>query len=223
VFSTGWSPGTGYNARQSAADSLEGDFNEGFLVYEQREVFWNTTYSYWDTRNLRVQKTDFAKGESSASTALTYHGDCYAAAYNRFAFRNSDGNGDDQVWLWRNGAVTQITTGDLGAADDFLALGGTEASSVFVYNYHDSTRPGLYYQEGGVEYVLDPTPRNFDDLRMDGYRVAWNDFIDFRIRNAIAWRQPITSCLYETSRIAWDVGRASPQDHRVPEAQSVFA
>ena len=52
---------------------------------------------------------------------------------------------------------------------------------------------------------------------------AIKSIIDFRINNATLLRQPEKSGLYETSRIAWNVGRAPSSDGRFPEAEPFSA
>ena len=127
-----------------SVDYNEGDFGNGTLVWQEMEYYWDTVYDSWRTRNDRLQIAEMVSG--SVQVLDTLNGNWYdpddgsVADNGRVVWSHSDGNGDEQVWMWENDSVTQITTEpDIDHGDEFLAIG----EDFIVYNKW--SQPGLYY------------------------------------------------------------------------------
>jgi len=171
-YTTGFTPGTGYETRQTTDN--EGDFGGGMLIFERFQWTWMSQYGNWSMSegDQYVVKIDFANGETCPTGVTDHFYDPYSATTHRFVFTKDDGD-NDQVWLWDDGSVSQITTEPRDHADDNLAISG----DIIVYDKRNL--PGLYYWNLNTRqetWLTEQTSNYPDDSRMDGNLVVWSRY-----------------------------------------------
>jgi beta propeller repeat protein len=182
IWSTGYAPGSGDNPRQNAYG--EGDFSEGFLVFEQSEIFMfiqSDGDRTWQWRNQATYAIDFGQGDTS--TTKVFDGSrILSAASHRLVSAKESAGGDNEIWLWRTGVAPEKLVSEVGedAANDVLAIGGPDGQDIVAYDWRGIFRPGLMYIDrgnGGQESAI-TTSGDPSDLRADRYGLVWVDVSD---------------------------------------------
>ncbi len=163
-YTTNFTVTPGHDPKQSVSD--DGDFGDGFLVFERHENYWESGMNWWSYRDKHLEKIDFAFGETAPSSILFGQRDPYSATAHRFVYKENDGD-DDQVWLWDNGSTSQLTSESVNHAGDFLAIG----NSVVVYN--KSGQNGIFGYDLGTSLESLITDMEAEYARMDGNLLVW--------------------------------------------------
>jgi len=164
-YESPWSCPGGHNPTPDV--TYEGDFGDGLLVFEQQEIFWNSQYGYWDSRNQHLEVIDFALGQNAPQPAnVSGWSNNYGASTHSFVYTRTDTDRNDQVWLWNQGVSRQITADDNDHGQDDLAIGG----GLIVY---DKRNLPLFYWDlaDSTEHLL--AEEDARDARMDGKRAVW--------------------------------------------------
>jgi beta propeller repeat protein len=206
IWSTGFTPGSGDNPRQSIPYRSYSDLNKGFLVFRQSEFYMNIQSDgdrYWDARNTAAYTIDFEAGDTLKSKAFDGSPDMATAASHRFVYTKRSDDGDDEIWLWRTDGTSEHIVGlvDEDAANDVLAIGGPDSEDIVVYDWNDSYRPGLWYidrgngdQEGAIT-----TSGDARYLRADNYGLVWIDDDSDKIRYTYLKEPEIAVSVVEVS------------------------
>jgi len=175
-YTTGWTPGSGYQTRQTADD--DGDFSDGMLVFERFEWTWDGDGDWaMYLGDQYVVKIDFAAGDTGPTRVTDHFYYPYAAAEHRFVYiddyEDPDGNSGEQVWLWDNGSVRRLTspgTDENDYASDILTLGG----DFVVYDDDYPSEDLLYYDlNTDSQFLLTQQVNNSQDARMEGNGFVW--------------------------------------------------
>jgi hypothetical protein len=170
IYTTGWTPGSGTQTRQTVTYSSSGcDFNEDMLVYENLEIVWDGDSFEYQTTG--VSKIDYALGESSP-TLLGCPTSVYrlAAGPHSFVYSERDSvSGDDLIYKWPG--CTQVTPIiDVDYGDDSLAFNG----SYIVYDKYDTHFLYYWNMNEGREYLINNNPGYHYDARFDGNGLVWD-------------------------------------------------
>ncbi len=183
-YTTGWTPGSGTSARQTAGGFGDGDFGDGLLVYDRGYWDWfSEAIQYWQSNSTGVEKIDFGKGETSP-TSISSINDPYSTTQHQFVYlkwyEDPDGNDGEQVWVWDDGSVRRLTepgTEEVDHGDNVLAMGRggfvvydkSETENLNKVFYWDlNADQGTYPEALLTQQVLDP-----EEARMDGNTVVF--------------------------------------------------
>ena len=172
VFDTGWTSKSGHEKRPSVSD---GDFNGGMLILEKFEWEWkdNKYGGYWSMEDQHLVKIDFAMAENGFKRVEDNFYAPQAASNHRFVCIK-DINGIDQVMLWENGTLRQITTdeerkfggGALALGERFIVYDKRGLDGLFYYDL-STNKEGILIGTGYCEYA-----------RIDKNCVVWNHLQD---------------------------------------------
>jgi len=176
---TGFTPNSSHNPMQTTQS--DADFGEGFLVWDEAEIFWETRFTnpYWSGRDSRSMKMKIG-ADSQPVRALDFWVWMPSADDNRFVhvddYEDPQGYSGDQIWLWENGSNRHLTepgAQDVNHADDVLAIGG----DFVVYDKYQGQE--LFYWDLGAnqsqyqESLLTDQVNNAEEARMDNNAVVW--------------------------------------------------
>ncbi|MFC1812685.1 S8 family serine peptidase [Thermodesulfobacteriota bacterium] len=184
LYSTGWTPGSGHEARQTVDD--DGDFGNGMLVFERYVFTWLDQNEIWSISEVGrwVEIIDFAKGETAPHWAKDSSSILYSAAQHRFVFvkeyEDAQGDSGDQVWLWDDGSIRRLTepgTEEIDHGQDALAIG----NDLVVYDKKGTINErSLFFwdlaanQADYPEFLLtDQMGYRAEKARMEGSAVVW--------------------------------------------------
>lgn len=154
----------------SAGDA---DFGGGLLVWHEYTVYWETQYknAYWTGTDSRVRTMGVGLAPVQVLTGGYYP---KSADMDRFVWVREDDNRDDQIWIWDNGSVRQVTDEETDHGEDVLAVG----RDFIVYDKDSAS--GLFYwdlNEDG-EFLLTEQLSRCEAARMDTNRVVLSSFVD---------------------------------------------
>jgi len=167
-YTTGWTA-AGHTSHQTVG---QGDFNNGMLIINRNVLDWSVSTAKWETSDYHLAKIDFNAGDTSI---VRLSENCnnwpLSASTRRFACTKYI-SGNDQVFLWDNGTMRQITTIENGITSDILSTSG----NYVIYEKDDV--PGMYFvalSNQNYENVL-MSSGDVSRARMDGNSIVWEHY-----------------------------------------------
>lgn len=149
------------------------DFGGGLLVWSENTLYYRTDVpnAYWDSRDQKTKVYRVGVDTQPIEANNTAPGGPRSASKNSFVFRK-EVNNDEQVFLWDNGTIRQITTERQSYAEEVLAFSG----NFVMYDINAQTRPGIYFYDLSTSQeslLTDQKDQKPESARTDGNAVVW--------------------------------------------------